>query len=310
MKRIAVLLSLLLLAGSGFAASLGTAARAIIPSDVQQIISVDYRTLKSSQTAMALKDRVLPDNLKQFESALRGFGLDTDKDIDQLAFISFRAKDGSLRLIGIAQGQFPTDQIMKRFRLKKVKATTYHLSELYPASNGLQMTFLDPSTMLFGDTAAIKLALDTRDGDLASLNANSTIADMMGGVERGTVWSVLDGSGTQNMMRSALGDASKLADYENVRKRLLGSRYTMDFASGVNFDLDVFTSDNFTAAAVSSLVKAGMMFRKMSATGVEKVAIDSLNVDNDNDRLKLHFKTDDKKFEALLQSDLFTAVSR
>ena len=94
MKRIAVVLSLLLLAGSSLAASLGTAARAIIPSDVQQIISVDYRTLKSSQTAMALKDRVLPDNLKQFESALRGFGLDTDKDIDQLAFVSFRAKDG------------------------------------------------------------------------------------------------------------------------------------------------------------------------------------------------------------------------
>jgi hypothetical protein len=310
MKRFAMLIVSLLLAGSGFAASLGTSARAIIPSEVQQIISVDYRTLKGSQTALALKDRVLPENLKQFEGALRGFGLDPDLDIDQLAFISFRGKDGTLRLIGIAQGQFPTADIMKRFRLKKIKAIKYRLSDIYSAGSGLQMTFLDAATMLFGESSAIRLALDTRDGEAASLNSNSKVADMMSGVERGTVWSVLDGAGTQNMMRSALGDAAKLADYDAVKKRLLGSRYAMDFSSGVNFDLDVYTSDNMTAAGLSSLVKAGMLFRKMTATGVEKIALESLNVDNDSSQLKLHFKTDDNRFESLLKSDLFASVSR
>ena len=43
------------------------------------------------------------------------------------------------------------------------------------------------------------------------------------------------------MMRSALGDATKVADYDTVKKRLLGSRYTMDFSSGVNFNLDVIS---------------------------------------------------------------------
>ncbi len=43
----------------------------------------------------------------------------------------------------------------------------------------------------------------------------------------------------------------KLADYETVKKRLLGSRYTMNFANGVNFDLDVLTSDSVTAATLS-----------------------------------------------------------
>ena len=84
----------------------------------------------------------------------------------------------------------------------------------------------------------------------------------------------------------------------------------MEFNSGVNFDLDVFTSDNFTAASLSALVKAGMMFRKMNATGIERTAIESLNVDNDSDKLKLHFKTDDSKFESLLHSELFAAVSK
>jgi hypothetical protein len=84
----------------------------------------------------------------------------------------------------------------------------------------------------------------------------------------------------------------------------------MDFDNGVNFKLDVFTTDNMTAASLSSLLRAGVMYRKQTATGVEKVALDSVSVDSDSDKLKLNFKTDDKRFQALLQSDLFAAVSR
>ena len=84
----------------------------------------------------------------------------------------------------------------------------------------------------------------------------------------------------------------------------------MNFNNGVNFDLDVLTSDSMMAATLSNLVKAGMMFRKMTATPVEKIAIDSLTVDNDSSTLKLHFRTDDNRFQSLLHSDLFAAVSR
>lgn len=308
MKRFLGLATLFLTTGC-LAASLGSSARTIIPSDVQQIISVDYRTLESSSTAMALKDRVLPDNLKQFESALKSIGLNPDTDIDQLAFVSFRDKAGAVRVFGIAEGQFETRKIMQRFTARKIKPTKYRLNELYP-SGGMQMTFLDPSTMLFGELTSLKDALDTRDGESPSMNSNSQIGDMMNGVERATVWSVLDSAGTQNMMRSALGDASKLGDFDVVRKRLLGSRYTMDFSGGVNFDLDVFTPDSLTAGSLSALVKAGMLYKKMTANGVEKVALDSMTVDSDASRLRLHFKTDDNKFQSLLHSELFAAVSK
>jgi len=111
-------------------------------------------------------------------------------------------------------------------------------------------------------------------------------------------------------MRSALGDASKLGDYETVKKRLLSSRYTMNFQNGVNFDLSVQTSDTMTAATLSTLVKAGMLYKKVNATPTEKIAIDSVTVDSDSSNLQLHFKSDDQKFQSLLHSELFAAVSR
>lgn len=290
--------------------ALGTSARAVIPAEVQQIISVDYRALKASPTALALKNRVLPDNMKEFEGALTGVGINPDTDVEQLTFASFRAKGGALQVVGIAQGQFVMKKILARLAAKKVKGVRYRVAALYPMPGGQDMTFLDDFTMLFGQRAAVKAALDARDGEAPALKSGTPIADNMTSVDSGTVWSVLDQAGTQNMMRSTLGEAAQLADYEMVKKRILGSRYTMDFNSGVNFDLDVVTADSMTAATLSSVLKAGVLFRKATASGVEKVALDSVSVDSDSGNLKLHFKTDEARFQSLLQSDLFAQVSK
>jgi hypothetical protein len=293
-----------------FGAALGSNARTVIPEHVQQIISVDYRALKNSETGLALKAKVMPENLKQFETALKGMSIDPDKDVDQLAFVSYRNSKNQLRAFGLAQGDFQPKKFYTRMKLKKVLPAKYKGSLIYSTGSGMVMTFLDDSTMLFGELGAVHDALDTRNGEAESLASNPQISDMMASVESGSVWSVLDQIGTQNMMRSALGDASKLADYDTVKKRLLGSRYTMDFANGVNFNLDVLTSDTFTAATMSSLIQAGMQIKKMNATPVEKAAIDAMSVDSNSGQLQIHFKADDRKFQSFLQSDLFQTVAR
>jgi len=290
------------------AAALGTSSRAVIPSEVQQIISVDYRALRNSPTALSLKERVLPDNLQQFETALKSDGVDVN-DVDQLTFALFRTEKNGLKVIGVANGQFSPKTVLARFKKQKVTGQRYKLAQVFPLS-GMQMAFLDDYTMLFGDMPAIKAALDARNGDSPSLSSNGKVSDLIGAVEGGPIWSVLDDKGSQNMLRSALGDVSKLADYDMVKKRLIGSRYQMDFNDGVNFDLDVITSDNMTAATLSSMLQVGKRLKETNATGVEKLAMESMAVDSDSNQLKIHFKTDDKKFETLLRSDLFASVSR
>ena len=311
MKRVAFFCTVFLLVSSAaWAIPFGSSARGAIPADIQQLICVDYRALKNSDTAMALKQQVLPDSLKEFEGALKSVGIDADKDVEQLTFASYRAGKQGVRVVGIAQGQFSMAAVLKKMRLNKVRPAKYHDAALYPMPGGMQMSFLDESTLLFGDSGAVKGALDARDGYSSALDSNSQITDMIGSVDSGMVWSVLDQQGTQNMLRSALGDASRLADYETVKKRILGSRYAMNFQNGVNFDLDVVTSDSVTATTLSSLLKAGMLYKKMTATPIEKVALDSMTVNSDSSDLQMHFKSDDKQFQSLLHSDLFAAVSR
>jgi hypothetical protein len=297
------------LATSVVAAPVGSSARAAIPSQAQQIISVDYRALRNSESGMALKNRVLPENLKQFEESMRGMGVDPEKDVDQLTFVSFRAKAG-IKTVGIAQGTFALKTFAAKTKLKKIKAKKYRTNEVYPASTGMVMSFLDPTTIVFGEQYAVEAALDARDGESESLGGNSKMSLMMADVESGPVWSVLDDKGTQTMMKSALGEASQLADYENVKARLLGSNYIVDFSRGVNFDLTVSTADNMTASTMASLIKAGVMFKKANGTAAEKMALEGMTVRSDSSDLQLHFKADDHKFESLLQTDLFAAVSK
>jgi hypothetical protein len=297
------------LATSSVAAPVGSSARAAIPAQAQQIISVDYRALRNSESGMALKNRVLPENLKQFEESMRGMGVNPEKDVDQLTFVSFRSKAG-VKTVGIAQGTFALKTFAAKTKLKKIKAKKYRTNDVYPASTGMVMSFLDPTTIVFGEGYAVEAALDARDGEAESLGGNSKMSSMMADVESGPVWSVLDDKGTQTMMKSALGEASQLADYENVKARLLGSNYIVDFSRGVNFDLTVSTADNMTASTMASLIKAGVMFKKANGTAAEKMALDGMTVRSDSSDLQLHFKADDHKFESLLQTDLFAAVSK
>jgi hypothetical protein len=309
MKLWKLLLVCMLLASMGYAMPLNSAARSCVPADLLQLISVDYRALKDSPTAMALKQQLMPDNIKQFELALKNIGLDPEKDIDTLTFASFHSGKQGVKTVGIASGPFNMKAVLKKMKLQKYVPKKYNNSQIYPMDGGFVMSFLDDSSLLFADSTSIRVALDTRDGQVMGLDTNGTMADMMTDVDSAPVWSILDQQGTQNMMRSALGDASKVADYDSVKKRILGSRYTMNFNSGVNFDLTVVTADSMTAGTMSSLVKAGILYKKMSATPAEKVAIDNTSVDSDAANLQIHFKANDQQFQALMHSELFNAVS-
>ncbi|HKN16042.1 MAG TPA: hypothetical protein VJX47_03820 [Candidatus Sulfotelmatobacter sp.] len=316
MKTINICLSsamlVALLLGSANAMPLNSSARTVIPADLQQLISVDYRAIHDSPTATALKTQIMSaqQNLEQFEAALKGIGINPDKDVDTLAFASFRTPKQGIKGVGVAAGPFAMKTVLKKMTVQKIKPTKYHQSNIYPMDGGFVMTFLDDSTLLFGEISAVKIALDTRDGEVLSLDTNQTMADMMSSVDSSPVWSILDQLGTQNVMRSALGDAAKIADYETIKKRLLGSRYTMSFSGGVNFDLTVVSSDSMSAATLASLVKAGLLYKKMSASATEKVAMDNTSVDSDGSDVNFHFKSTDQQFQSIMHSDLFAAVSR
>jgi hypothetical protein len=280
---------------------------------VQQLVVIDYRAMQNSQSAMDLRDRVMPPELKQLDEALRKSGLNENHDVDQLAFALFRPSAGSdsLLTVGIAQGQFSLDDVLANFRKQKIKPTMVRTNSIYPMTkSGMVLCFVDPSTMVFGQKDAVTKALDARDGAMQSLLTNGPMMDAMRSVDSEPLWSILDGKGTQTMMRQLMGEAGSVTDFEMVQQRLQASWYSMNFQHGVKFDLTISTGDSFTAATVSSLLTAAVMLRKMSGSDTEKQALSATSIASDSGRLSIHFSTTDGQFTALLQSPLFQSMVR
>ena len=297
-------------AAPALAAQLGGDARSAIPKDVQQLIVVDYRAMQNSQAAMNLKARVLPPELKQLETAMDSSGLNDNQDVDELAFASFRTGSGdATKIIGLAEGQFSIPDIIANFHKKKIKPLLIRANKLYPMTgSGMLVTFLNPTTLVFGSRDAIKYALDAHDGFAPSFLTNDAMMQQMQAVDQQPIWSILDQKGTQFMMQGLLGEASQLADYDTVKKRLLSSRYTMNFQNGVKFSLDVITPDTFSAATMSSLLNAAAMYKKVSGSATEKQAIDETTIDSNAGILEVRFASSDSQFGNLLQSPLFQSV--
>jgi hypothetical protein len=292
------------------AAQLSSDAKAAIPKDVQQLIVVDYHAMQNSSAAMELKDRILPPELKRLETALKSSGLKVDQDADVLAFAAFRDPGGQgTRIVGIAQGQFHTREIMANFTKNKVKPDVLRNTSVYPmGSNGMSVVFLNQTTMVFGDKASVKEAIDARDGIVPDFLSNGDMVNDMATVDTKAVWSLLDAKGTQTMMKGVLGDAAQLADYDTVKNRMKSSRYTMDFQNGVKFDMAVVMSDTLTAATAATLMKGVSIMRKTSGSPLEKSALDQTTIDSNAGTLTVSYSSSDSQFASLLTSPLFQSV--
>jgi hypothetical protein len=305
----ATLAAATILSPMAHAAQLSSDAKSAIPHDVQQLIVVDYRAMQNSPAAMDLKDRVLPPELKRLEVALKSSGLKVDQDADVLAFAAFRDGNKGTRIVGIAQGQFHTREIMANFTKNKIKPTVLRNTSIYPmGAGGMSVIFLNQTTMVFGDRDAVTAAIDARDGIIPDFLSNGDMVNEMAAVDSKAVWSLLDSKGTQTMMKSVLGDASALADYDTVQNRMKSSRYTMDFQNGVKFDMAVVMSDTLTAATAATLMKGVSLVKKSSGTPLEKSAIDQTTIDSNSGTLTVAYSSSDSQFASLLSSPLFQSV--
>ena len=297
-------------ASAALASGLATNSQAAVPKDVQQLIVVDYQAMQDSSVAMKLRDKVLPPELKSLQDALQHSGMNIGQSIDQLAFASFRMPKGDvISIVGIASGQFNTTDILAGFKKRKLKGTKIRNTIIYPmGGTGMDVAFIDQTTMVFGSLEAVKSALDSRDGIAPSFLTNNEMQNLIPIQQNVAVWSILDAQGTRTMMQSVVGQASQVADFDTVKKRLLGSRYTMDFEHGVKFNLDVLTPDVMSAATMSSLLSAAALYKKMGATPAEKTAIDDTNITSKASTLEVHFAATDNDFATLLNSQLFQSV--
>jgi len=304
------LLACTTLSQGAWAAQLSQDAKAAIPNKVQQIIVVDYHAMQNSPAAMSLKEKMLPPELKRLEQQLKNSGLQVDQDVDILALAAYVAPKGDgTRIVGVAQGQFNTQNILAHFAKDKTKPVMVRNNSIYPLGTaGASVVFLNQTTMIFGDKDAVRDAVDARDGLVQNFLSNGEMVSEMTVVDQKQMWSLLDQKGTQTMMKSILGPAAQIADYDTVRDRMKSSRYTMDFSNGVKFEMTVVMADTMTAATAAQVLKGVAVVKKSGSSPLEKTALDDTTIDSNSGSLTIAYASSDSQFSNMLNSSLFQQV--
>jgi hypothetical protein len=292
----------LLLGPAAWARPLSAPAQALIPSDAQQITSIDYPSAVESGSLSAMEGSILQPYLLGFENSLREVGVIPALEFQQLTLAIVRPPQTGFGLEGVAQGQFPLAIVKLLLSAKNIQLIGYRTYSIYTLS-GTDLTSLNGQTMVFGDHYAIRYALDTYDGYYPNLDANPQLLGLLSALTSAPEWSVLDQRGTQSMVLSALGGAPQLSGYVDS---LLTSYYKLNATEKlVSFEMNVVTPDSPTAATLSSVLEAIIQMRLLTATPAEKQALREVIVDTNGSNVRLRFQSTEDGFESLLSTSLF-----
>lgn len=316
-NRTKVVLALISTCVSALAVPIPRVAQSCFPLAFEQIISIDYHSLKESKNGLAFKQQVLPANVRTFETALESAGVNPDKDLDTFAFTSFRNAKHELKQVGVATGN-SLQTTLKKNLASNQKPVRYLDSDIYPMprSEGpappaqLFMVFLDEKTVLLGEGDAVGAALLVRNGQTPNLVSKPKYATLLEKIENSPVWSVLDRRGSEELLLPAIDSGAPLSIYAQVRNSILDSFYTIKFGAdnGLNLDFTVLTKDGDAPLWLLNSLKGGTLIKSVVKNPTAKMAFKSMQVSTDDSALEIQFRTDPQQLDALLQARFFTAV--
>lgn len=309
MKKILTLAIFLSAAATLSASPLGSTAKRWLPARSQQVIVVDQAALRNSALATSIREQLSPQDLKVVAQDLKQVGIDLETEVTTLTFATVRAKqDGDLRSLVIAQGNFANK--LATLKKNKVASRTYRSRTIFSLKNGADLVLADTNTAVLGDSTAVRMSIDADADSTKSANSRKDLLDMMASVEAGQVWSILDAEGSRYLLKSSLGKASELADFDTIRNRIVGTQYTADLGNNLRVSMSLLTSDNVTAATLASLLKAGIVLKKINAGGEEKLALESLVVLTEASRVNVLMQMEGDRVQRLMKSDLFAGLLR
>ncbi|HEV2387342.1 MAG TPA: hypothetical protein VGS20_08810 [Candidatus Acidoferrales bacterium] len=323
---VAGLAGALLLAPASHAGTLGTDVIGLFPQNVGEFAYADMKAARQYKWFPLLEDQMLPSRFRQFERFLTAAGIDTQTQVEELAWGAMPAsKDQPEEVLGVALGAFQPDSTEAYLKQEKLPTRTTHGYTLYAFGSGsspadIFFFFLDSNTAVFGQGDAIDKLLAVRFGGAPSLLANTAMFPLIDGQNgQGMIWAVLDQHYTQlglgqMMPEMESAGASAPALYQKVRAMIL----SVDTTSDVQTKIEAVCASPDDANNLAALLQAGLLYKKYQASQAPPAAngnanpnaglaavLDRAQVVPRGDRLDLDFRLTEDQIVSLIQQRVF-----
>lgn len=310
--QLALILALLSLATAPAAGSLPSDILYGLPRESGEVGFVELRQVQGFPQYQVLKQRLVPNHFIHFERFLRPLGVDLDQNVEWLAWalVPPQETNPAQLFIGLAQGDFRSQQVDDFFREQKLPRQLYAGQTLYAFGSGqgprdLFFTFLDSTTVAFGTRPALELLLETRFGGHESLLHNQTLLAHVREVNgQSPLWLVLDENHTRLAVRKLVPQAAKFPAFAGAARGLQSSLIQAELGGEeLTLDFQAHCRNPADAQLLSLLFYTGLAVQRWQSEKTNRelaATLQRADIRTSGDRLTVHLTVPKDELASLL----------
>jgi hypothetical protein len=312
------------------ASGLGADTIGLFPKDVGEFAYADLKKARTMKWYPALEQQMLPEKFRQFEKFLAAAGIDTNTQVDELAWglvpESALSKDAatagaaatetpdSEEIVGIALGGYNPDSTEAYFKAQKLPTAKSHGYTLFAFGSGvgpndLFFFFVDSNKAAFGHRRLLEKLIAVRYGEEDSLLRNDKMYNMINEVNgSGVVWAVLDPAYTKLAMGQLAPEVQQFPEAAKLVTRMQAMLITATASSGMDAKFQAVCGSTEDANTLSQLMAAGLLYKKyQTAKDNPELGqlLDQTNVVPSGDRVVIRMSVSDDQMTTLIKKNTF-----
>lgn len=334
-KRFAAACALLALAAAMAkpvkASGLGADTIGLFPKQVGEFAYADLKKARTMKWYPALEQQMLPERFKQFEKFLAAAGIDTNSQVDELAWglvpesalskdpatgatVATDAPPDSEEIVGIAMGGYNPDSTEAYFKAQKLPTAKSHGYTLFAFGSGvgpndLFFFFVDSNKAAFGHRQLLEKLIAVRYGEEDSLLRNDKLYNMINEVNgSGVVWAVLDPAYTKLAMGQLAPEVQQFPEAAKLVARMQSMIISATASSGVDAKFQAVCGSTEDANTLSQLMAAGLLYKKYQTAKDNPelgTLLDQTNVVPSGDRVVIRLSVSDDQMTTLIRKNTF-----
>jgi len=309
---------------------LGADTIGLFPKDVGEFAYADLKKARTMKWYPALEQQMLPERFRQFEKFLAAAGIDTNSQVDELAWglvpAAALSKDAALaaeasstapeseEIVGLALGNFNPDSTEAYFKAQKLPTSKSHGYTLFAFGSGvgpddLFFFFVDSNKAAFGHRQLLEKLIAVRYGEEDSLLRNDKLYNLINEANgSGVVWAVLNQGYTKLAMAQLAPEVQQFPEAAKLVGRMQAMIITATTGSGMDGKFQAVCGSTEDANTLSQLMTAGLMYKKYQSAKENPnlgQLLDQTSVTPSGDRVVIRMSVSDDQMTDLIKKNTF-----
>src|SRR5882757_6193366 len=297
------------------AQSLGADTISLFPKNVGEFAYANLKQARSQKWFPQLQEQMLPERFKQFEKFLASAGVDTNSQVEELAWgLVAEAVTTGEEVVGVALGSYNPQSTEAYFKAQKLPTFKSHGFTMYAfgggaGANDLFFLFLDSSTAAFGHRSELEKMLDVRYGGAEGLLRNEKMYSLINDANgTGVVWAVLNPAYTRLAMQQLAPQIQQFPEAAKLITRMQNLIVGIQASGGIDGKFQAICGSVDDANTLAQLMQLAIAYQQYQAKQQNAELADLLGqaqVNPAGDRLIVRLALTDDQMAALIKKNTF-----